>query len=195
MSAGASAAIGSRGRACSCSRGSRAAISPSSACRCFPCSLICASAACWNADDRARPHRLDRHGQVDRRGDVRRGRRAGVRRRRRGAPAAGAGRRAGRGDRGGISRHHRPRRGRSHRACRAGACRAGRRCGGWRRWSIRRWRGARAISSRAHRDRAAGRARHSLAVRGGRRGAGRQDRGGLRAGRRSSARGCSRGRE
>ena len=39
-----------------------------------------------------RPHRLDRHGQVDRRGDVRRRRRAGVRRRRRGPPAAGAGR-------------------------------------------------------------------------------------------------------
>ena len=48
----------------------------------------------------ARPHRLDRHGQVDRRGDVRRRGRAGVRRRCRGAPAAGPGRRAGRGDRG-----------------------------------------------------------------------------------------------
>ncbi len=48
----------------------------------------------------ARPHRLDRHGQVDHRGAVRRGRRAGLGRRRGGAPALRPGRRRGGGHRG-----------------------------------------------------------------------------------------------
>ena len=63
--------------------------------------------SCWrdDGDVHPRPHRLDRHGQVDHREIFRRGRRAGARFRRGGASPLR--RRGGAADRGGISRYGR----------------------------------------------------------------------------------------
>ena len=71
------------------------------------------------ADVHPRPDRLARHGKIDHGALLRRGRRAGARRRCRGASAL-RGRGRG-GDRSGVSRHHRGRQGRSRQAGRARA--------------------------------------------------------------------------
>ena len=71
------------------------------------------------AHDHARAHRVDRHGQVDRRRDVRRGAASRCSTPMPSAHVARAGRRAGRRDRGALSRDDARRRGRSRCAGRA----------------------------------------------------------------------------
>ena len=140
------------------------------------------------AHDQDRADRLDRHGQVDRRRDVRARRRSGVRRRRRGPPAAGLGGVAGRRRSRGAFPGGDPRwRDRPRSACRARPCRSRRSSPRSRRSFIPRCsrRAKRFIADHARRAGLA--VRHSLAVRNRRRKRVRQGHRRLRAGRRSSA--------
>ena len=91
----ASGAISWRRPASSCSSASRAIISSFWDCRSCRCWSFCAGKdCCWRDSDamivhhvHPRPHRLARHGKIDDRALLRRGRRAGARRRRGGASA------------------------------------------------------------------------------------------------------------